>query len=224
MKPWEILARARTADGGELTLTRHDTEYVIKSRGQTLMSSREHESEEALATIGCRYARLLPRPKVLVGGLGIGYTLRAALDVLPPTATVVVAEIVPEIVEWNRGPLATFAGHPLDDRRVRVEIADVAAVMRSHPAGFDAVLLDVDNGPTALTVAANISLYDVRGIALTRAALIPGGVLAVWTAEESPAFARRLKAAAFSVERVRVTSRPGKRGTRHMILVARVST
>ena len=134
MKPWEVLGRARTPDGTELTLTRHPSEYVILANGQRLMSSRLHASEDALALLGCRRARTLSRPRVLVGGLGMGFTLRAALDCLPPSARILVAELVPAVVEWNHGPLGQLASRPLDDPRVHLEVGDVAATLRSTPA------------------------------------------------------------------------------------------
>src|SRR5271169_970601 len=149
MKPLELLGQTVTPDGTVMKLTRRDTEYLIAAGGENLMSSRSHGSEEALATLGLRRAETLTRPCVLVGGLGMGFTLRAALDRLPPGATVVVAELVSAVVEWNRGPLGPLAKHPLKDRRVRVEMGDVAATLRSSRSQFDAVLLDVDNSPAA---------------------------------------------------------------------------
>ena len=220
VKPWEVLGRARTPDGIELTLTRHTSEWVIMAGGQSLMSSRMHGSEDALATLGCRRARTLTRPRVLVGGLGMGFTLRVALDILPPGARIVVAELVPAVVEWNRGPLGALANHPLDDPRVRIEERDVGATMRSSPRHFDAVLLDVDTGPAALTAASNAGLYNDRGIATTRASLRPGGVLAVWCAREDRRFERRLRTVGFEVHRERVSGRLKKGGPRHTILLA----
>ena len=205
MKPWELLGQTRAPDGTELALTRRDGEYVILAGGKSLMSSRMHGSEEALATLACRRARTLEQPCVLVGGLGMGFTLRATLDLLPPDATVVVAELVPAVVEWNRGPLGPLAGHPLKDKRVVVEVGDVAVTLRSSPGRFDAVLLDVDNGPAAFTASHNAGLYDDRGLAAARAALTIGGVLAVWSAWEDRKFEQRLRYAGFTVvvERVR---------------------
>jgi spermidine synthase len=219
VKPWEVLGRTRTPDGSELTLTRHASEYVIQIDGQILMSSRMHGSEDALAVIGCQRARTLPRPRVLVGGLGMGFTLRAALDILPPTALVVVAELVPAVVEWNRAELGMLAGRPLDDGRVRVEEGDVAATMRANPGGFDAVVIDVDNGPLAMTTSSNAGLYDSEGIALARASLRPGGVLAVWSASNHRRFEQALRAAGFTVQRERVSSHL-KKGSRHTIIIA----
>jgi spermidine synthase len=219
VKRWEVLGRTRTPDGSELTLIRHPSEYVILINGQVLMSSRMHGSEDALAVLGCQRARTLTRPRVLVGGLGMGFTLRAALDILPPTALVLVAELVPAVLEWNRGPLGVLAGRPLDDPRVRIEKGDVAAAMLSNRGRFDAVLIDVDNGPLALIAASNADLYDGEGIALARSSLRPGGVLAVWSAGDDRRFEQRLRATGFSVQRERVSSRL-KNGPRHTILVA----
>lgn len=220
MKPWEVLDRTRTTDGTELTLTRHTNEYVILADGQPLMSSRLHGSEEALATIGCRRARALASPCVLVGGLGMGFTLRAALECLPPAASVVVTEIVPAVVAWNQGPLGALARYPLHDPRVRIEEGDVAATMRAGVGRFDAVLLDVDNGPAALTAPSNAGLYSASGIAAARASLRPGGILAVWSADDDRAFERRLRTGGFAVRRERVRGRPTRKGPRHIVFMA----
>ena len=185
------------------------------------MSSRMHGSEEALATLTCRDVRTLDQPSVLVGGLGMGFTLRATLDLLPPHASVVVAELVPAVVEWNRGPLGPLAGHPLKDPRVAIEIGDVAVTLRSSPGRFDAVLLDVDNGPAAFTAEQNRGLYDDRGLAAARAALKAGGVLAVWSAWEDRKFEQRLRYAGFTVEVQRVRGRLRKGGPRHTIFLGR---
>ena len=219
MKPWEILGRARAPDGTELTLARHVSEVIISAGGQTLMSSRQHASEDALGVLGCERARTLTEPRVLVGGLGMGFTLRAALDVLPPHASVQVTELLPAVVEWNRGPLGELAGRPLDDPRVRLEEADVVLTLRASPGRFDAVLLDVDNGPAALTSSSNAGLYESHGIAAARASLRPGGVLSVWSARADRAFERRLRQAGFSVRRERVRDRWPKRGHRDTILI-----
>jgi spermidine synthase len=220
MKPWETLGRARLADGTELTLVRHPSEFAILVNGQTLMSSRMHGSEEALARLGCDRARTMRSPSVLIGGLGMGFSLRAALDTLPPTARVLVAELVPAVVEWNRGPLGMLAGHPLDDPRVQIEVGDVAATIRSSRARFDVVLLDVDNGPLAMTAASNAVLYTNQGIAAARAAVRPGGILAVWSATDDRPFEHRLRAGGFDVERPQVRGRL-TRGPRHTIVIAR---
>ncbi len=219
MKPWEVLGRTRTPDGTELTLIHHPSEYIILANGQSLMSSRSHSSEDALAVVGCDRARTIARPRVLIGGLGMGFTLRAALDILPPAARIVVAELVPAVLAWNHGPLGALAKHPLDDPRVRIEEGDVGATMRSNPCGFDAVLLDVDNGPAALTASSNAGLYEREGVAVARASLRPGGVLAVWSARADRRFERRLRAGGFRVETDRTRRRLKKRLS-HTILIA----
>ena len=222
MKPWELLGKTRTPDGSDMTLMRRDSEIVILANGKPLMSSRMHGSEEALAVLACRHARTLEDPCVLIGGLGMGFTLRATLDLLPPSAVVVVAELVPAVVDWNRGPLGPLAGHPLKDRRVRVEVGDVAASLRTSIGRFDAVLLDVDNGPAAFTVSHNAGLYDDRGIAAARAALKPGGVLAVWSAWDDRKFEKRLRRGGFTIEVERVRARLKKGGPRHTVFLGRL--
>ncbi|HMC03717.1 MAG TPA: hypothetical protein VKI23_06285 [Cellulomonadaceae bacterium] len=223
MKPWELLGQARTPEGEELALTRRDREYVILASGKSLMSNRMHGSEQALATFACERVRA-PEPRVLVGGLGMGFTLRATLDHLPPGATVVVAELVPAIVDWNRGPLGPLAGHPLDDKRVTIDVGDVAATLRSSAGRFDAVLLDVDNGPRAFTTTANGALYSDAGLASARAALRPGGVLAVWSAWEDRKFEQRLRYAGFTVEVERVRARLKHGGSRHVIFLGSIAS
>jgi spermidine synthase len=207
-------------DGTDLTLTRHDREYVIMANGKSLMSSRMHGSEQALAALALRRMQA-PDACVLVGGLGMGFTLRATLDLLPEDATVVVAELVPAVVEWNRGALGTLAAYPLRDARVRVEIGDVADTLQSGPGRFDAVLLDVDNGPDAFTAATNARLYNDQGLAAARAALKPAGVLAVWSAWEDRRFEQRLRYAGFVVDIERVRGRLKKGGPKHTIFLAR---
>jgi spermidine synthase len=219
VRAWELLGQTRTPEGTEMALTRRDNEYVILANGLSLMSSRMHGSEEALASVTCRDLRKLERPCVLVGGLGMGFTLRATLDLLPRDATVVVTELVPAVVDWNRGPLAPLAGHPLEDRRVVVEIGDVADTLRSSSRRFDAVLLDVDNGPSAFTASRNAGLYDDRGLANARKALTIGGVLAVWSAREDRRFEQRLRYGGFTVEVARVRGRLKKGGPRHVIFL-----
>ena len=175
MKPWELLGESRTPDGTLLALTRRDRQYVILADGQSLMSNLMHGSEEALATIGCRGLVTADRPSVLVGGLGMGFTLRATLDVLPVDAAVVVTELLPAVIEWNRGPLGPLADHPLNDRRVTLVVGDVADTLKSSHNRYDAVLLDVDNGPDAFTAKTNTSLYSDAGLAAIRAALSSDG-------------------------------------------------
>ena len=220
MKPTELLGETHAPDGTHIALTRHDREFVILAGGKPLMSSRMHGSEQALATLGCRG---VPRvePRVLVGGLGMGFTLRATLDLLPADATVVVAELIPAVVDWNRGLLGPLADHPLQDGRVQVAPGDVADTIRAARAAFDAILLDVDNGPDAFTASGNAGLYSDNGLAAASRALRAGGVLAVWSAWEDRRFEQRLKYAGFAVEVERVRARLKQGGPRHTIFVGR---
>jgi spermidine synthase len=220
VNPLELLGQAETPDGADLKLTRRGNEYIILANGKSLMSSRMHGSEEALAMLGCRRARMLKRPSVLIGGLGMGYTLRAAMDFLPRDAHIVVAELVPGVVEWNRGPLGPLADHPLKDKRVHVEVNDVGNTLRSNPNCFDAVLLDVDNGPSAFSSEHNARLYNHHGLADAHAALKEGGVLAVWSAREDRKFEQRLRYCGFIVELERVRARLKKGGPHHVIFLA----
>ena len=219
MKAWELLGETRTPDGTDMRLTRRDDEYVILANGKPLMSSRMHGSEEALATLACGDVRTMERPRVLVGGLGMGFTLRAVLDLLPSDAVVTVAELVPAVIEWNRERLAALAAHPLKDARVRVEVADVGFTLRGNPGRYDAILLDVDNGPAAFTDAVNNGLYNNGGVAAAHAALRPGGTLAVWSAWDDRKFEQRLRYHGFDVEVKRVRARLKKGGPRHTIFL-----
>ena len=223
MRPWELLGETHAPDGTLLTLTRQGGEYVILANGRSLMSSRMHGSEEAAAALACRHVRTQAQPHVLVGGLGMGFTLRATLDLLSPDAIVTVAELVPAVVEWNRGPLGPLAGYPLKDRRVRVDAGDVAVTLRANPGCFDAIVLDVDNGPAAFTSAGNAGLYDDRGIAAARAAMANGGVLAVWSARDDRKFEQRLRYGGFAVEVERVRGRLKKGGPHHIIFLGHKS-
>jgi len=224
VKPWELLGQTRAPDGADLSLTLRSGEYVILANGKSLMSSRMHGSEEALATFGCARIRDREAPRVLVGGLGMGFTLRATLDHLPDAAAVVVAELIPAVVEWNRGPLGPLAGHPLKDRRVQVVPGDVAVTLRASPRAFDAILLDVDNGPAAFATTGNAALYSDAGLAAARQALTSGGVLAVWSAREDRKFEQRLKYAGFRVAVERVRARLKKGGPRHTIFLGYAPT
>ena len=219
MKPWELLGQTVTPDGSDMSLTARDGEYIILVSGKTLMSSRTHGSEEALAALACRHLATWEQPRVLVGGLGMGFTLRATLDLLPSEASVTVAELVPAVVEWNRGPLASLAGNPLEDKRVRVEVEDVGCTLRANPDRFDAILLDVDNGPTAFTATANHGLYDNAGVTAAYAALRVGGTLAVWSAWDDRKFEHRLRFHGFEVQVDRVRARLKKGGVRHSIFL-----
>lgn len=219
MKPFELLGQTTTPDGTVLKLVRRGDEYLILAGGAVLMSSRMHGSEEELARLACERARTLKQPSLLIGGLGMGFTLRATLDLLPPDAAVIVAELLPAVVEWNRGPLGPLAGHPLKDKRVCVETEDVAVTLGSRLGEFDAVLLDVDNGPAAFTASDNAGLYDERGIAAIRAALKRDGVLAVWAAREDRKFEQCLRDGGFDVQVHRVRGRLKKGGPRHTVFL-----
>jgi spermidine synthase len=224
VKPIELLGQTECPDGIVMKLIRRGDEYLILADSAILMSSRMHGSEEALAAFACEGMRKLEQPCVLIGGLGMGFTLRATLDLLSPDATVVVAELVPAVVEWNRGALGALAGHPLKDKRVRVETGDVAATLRSGRGQFDAVLLDVDNGPAAFTASKNAGLYDQRGIAAARAALKMEGVLAVWAVKDDRKFEQLLREGGFDVQVRRVRGRLKKGGPRHTIFLGHKSS
>jgi spermidine synthase len=219
MQPWTTLARARTPDGSELTLAQRGDEYAIRAGGKPLMSSREHGSEEVMSIIAARRAGG-PGATWLVGGLGLGYTLRTALDRLSRDSKVVVAELLPDVVEWNRGPLAHLADRPLDDARVEVYVGDVRRAMAEKQGTFDAILLDVDNGPSALTDEGNHPLYGPRGLRTIRGSLRRRGTLVVWSAAHDARFVRRLENEGFRVEVEEVGSRGGVGGRRHVLFVA----
>ncbi len=221
MIPWEKLDIARipgTED--ELRLMRRDREYSIMLGTNELMNSRLSGSEAALATLAAKKIEKVAKPHMLIGGLGMGFTMRAALGVLGAKAQIVVAELVPAVVAWARGPMAEIFGESLNDPRVSIRQTDVTEIIRSHRGAFDAILLDVDNGPEGLTRKANDALYSAAGLSAAHAALRPGGVLAVWSSGPNPAFARRLRGAGFDVNEVniRATGRGG--GARHIIWIA----
>ncbi len=221
MIPWTLLDTAPIPDGGgRLRLLQRGSEYVIRlDDGTELMSSRVGGSEEALARLGCAGLAEAARPRVLIGGLGMGFTLRAALGLLGPDATVVVAELVPAVVAWGRGPLADIHAGSLDDPRVTVHERDVGRLIRDARDAYDAILLDVDNGPDGLTRQGNDALYDVRGLGAALVALRPGGRLAVWSATPDENFTRRLRRASFAAEAVPVRAH-GMRGRKHFVWVA----
>ena len=219
MIPRELIGTAEIPGGGELRLIRRGAEFSIMLGANELMNSRLSGSEEALATLACDRLAGRPRPRLLIGGLGMGFTLRAALGRLPPHASVVVAELVPAVVDWARGPMAAVFAGCLDDPRVRVEIGDVAATIRAARDDFDAILLDVDNGPAGLTTESNDGLYADAGLAAAAKALRPGGILAVWSSGPDPRFTTRLRRVGYAVEEV--PTRAGRRGgARHMIWIA----
>jgi spermidine synthase len=216
MNPWETIGDATTPAGTRITLRRRGHEFLLLADGRSLMPSTITGSEEALATIGCRHLKTRREARVLIGGLGMGFTVRAALDVLPADATVVVAELVPDVLAWNQQYLGHLAKEPLADARVRVEIGDALHVLRTVTPGFDAVLLDVDNGPAEFAAEGNDALYGRAGLYSIRQALRPGGVLTVWSAWEDRRFARRLDSLGYAVTLERVRSH-GRRGARHFI-------
>ncbi|MEO6717511.1 MAG: spermidine synthase [Novosphingobium sp.] len=220
MIPRELLGTAQIPGGGELRLFRHDRDFMILLDRNELMSSRMAGSEEALATLSCERITGLAAPQVLIGGYGMGFTLRAALAVLPARAVITVAELVPEIIAWAQGPMHELAAGCLSDPRVRLVQGDVAEMIRSSPGAFDAILLDVDNGPDGLVREANDLLYSERGLRAAKAALRIGGVLAIWSAAKDDAFAMRLKRAGLAVEEVAVRARENGKGAKHIIWFA----
>ena len=222
MTPWVLLDSVQVpGNGGELRLYRRNDEYSIKVVGRgELMNSRVHGSEDALAEHTCARLSDCEKPRLLIGGLGMGFTLAEALRHIGSQAQVVVAELVPEVVTWNRGPLGKFAGNPLEDLRVIVHEGDVARIIDTEQQAYDAILLDVDNGPEGLTRKENDRLYDIDGLNAAYAALRANGVLAVWSAGPDQKFLQRLRKTGFEVEEIRVRSR-GAKGARHIIWFAR---
>ena len=221
MIPWLQVDTARVPGAEvELRLMRRGTEFSMMLGPNELMNSRLSGSEEALATLACKRIAAVKRPHLLIGGLGMGFTLRAALAVLGPEARIMVAELVPAVIAWARGPMADVFGDSLNDPRVNIREADVVDVIRSHASAFDAILLDVDNGPEGLIRQANDALYDLRGLKAIRRALRPGGVLAVWSSGPHPAFTRRLRDAGFVVNEVAVRATTRRSGARHVIWFA----
>lgn len=204
----------------ELRLYKHAKDYSIDISGEgELMSSRVHGSEEALAELSCSRINGRLHPKILIGGLGMGFTLAAALKHLGPGAEIVVAELVPKVVEWNRGPLGEEAGNPLSDQRVTVKEIDVAKILISEKHGFDAIMLDVDNGPNGLTHIDNNWLYSFQGLDASFKALKPKGILSVWSAGPDVKFSKRLRQTGFMVEEV-VVHAHGKKGGKCLIWLA----
>jgi spermidine synthase len=204
----------------ELRLMQRGAEFSMMLGANELMNSRLSGSEEALATLACRRIEAVKRPHLLIGGLGMGFTLRAALAVLGPEARILVAELVPAVITWARGPMAELFGDSLDDARASIRSADVADVIQSHDSAFDAILLDVDNGPEGLIRKANDALYDPKGLKAIRRALRPGGVLAVWSSGPNPPFSKRLCDAGFAVNEVAVRATAKRRGAHHVIWFA----
>lgn len=222
MNPWKLIDSAEIPNhGGELRLYQRGDEHSIAIAGEgELMSSRLFGSEQALAELGCAGVAGRPVPRVLVGGLGMGYTLAAALRQLGDDAAVVVAELVPAVVRWNREYLGGYAGRPLDDPRVTVREGDIARILKRERDAFDAILLDVDNGPEGMTHRENDWLYSDAGLAAAWECLRPGGQLAVWSAGPDRGFSERLRRAGFEVAVHTVRAHAGRKGARHTIWVA----
>jgi spermidine synthase len=216
----ELIGTAQVPGGDELRLFRHDRDFMIVLGGNELMSSRMNGSEIALAEQTIARLGTRKKPRLLIGGYGMGFTLRAALSALPAEAEIYLIELVPQIIEWARGPMAELAAGCLDDPRVELVLGDVADEIRESPGGYDAILLDVDNGPEGLTSAFNDQLYTQRGLRAAKAALRPGGILAVWSAFKDPAFTRRLERAGFAVDEVSVRARTNGKGPKHVIWFA----
>ena len=221
MIPWLQLDTARVPGADvQLRLMQRGAEFSMRLGQNELMSSRLSGSEEALATLACRRIEAVKSPHILIGGLGMGFTLRAALAVLGSDARIMVAELVPAVIAWARGPMADIFGDSLDDPRASIREADVVDVIASHDSAFDAILLDVDNGPEGLIRKANDALYDLKGLNAIRRALRPGGVLAVWSSGPNPLFSKRLRAAGFDVNEVAVRATTKRSGSRHVIWFA----
>jgi spermidine synthase len=221
MIPWEQIDTAGVPGADvELRLMRRGAEFSMRLGQNELMSSRLSGSEQALATLTCRRIEAVRRPHLLIGGLGMGFTLRAALAVLGSEARILVAELVPAVIAWAKGPLVDIFGDSLDDPRASIREADVIEVIQSHVSAFDAILLDVDNGPEGLIRKANDALYDLKGLRAIRGSLRPGGVLAVWSSGPNPSFSKRLGAAGFDVNEVAVRATTKRSGARHVIWFA----
>jgi spermidine synthase len=221
MNPWILLDQINVpGDGGIMKLYQRAHEFSISVKNEELMNSRMHGSEDALAELACKRVADREQPRVLIGGLGMGFTLGAALANLGTNAEVVVAELVPAVVQWNRTHLAELAGHPLDDPRVTVRESDVRLVIKKGKDAYDAILLDVDNGPDGLTHEGNDRLYTHGGLAAAKAALKPGGILGVWSADPDKSFSKRLRGSGFKMEEVTVRARGKRGGRRHTIWLA----
>ncbi|MCH2510368.1 MAG: hypothetical protein MK109_08980 [Dehalococcoidia bacterium] len=220
MKPWILIETAQTpGHGAELCLYQRDQEFAIQADNLELMNSRNFASEQALATLACKKLTDPSEARVLIGGLGMGYTLKSALDELGETAAVLVMELVPDVVRWNQGLLAHLAGNPLDDERVTVQVGDVAQMIKRSRGSFSAILLDVDNGPNALTSIDNHWLYSIAGLETAHAALKPNGILGIWSSDRDAGFAKRLSQVGFDVDEVPVREL-GKKGGHHIVWIA----
>jgi spermidine synthase len=223
MRHWTQLGEAPIPGTGQsLFLYQGKDDFYIKvSGGHELMSTRKHGSEDALGSLPCKRLKNSGSARVLIGGLGMGFTLAAVLAEVGSNAEVTVAELIPEVVDWNRGPLGERSGNPLDDPRTRVHIGDVAELLRQSHACFDVIALDVDNGPEGLTKRANDWLYSMQGIIAAQNALTPAGILAYWSAGPAPAFHEKLRRCGFLIEEITVFAH-GKKGAKHTIWLASV--
>ncbi len=220
MKPTMQLAKTSTPDGQTMVLSQHDRDFYISVNQSQLMTSREHESELELARLGCHGLQGRRNPQVLIGGLGMGFTLRQALELLPEKARVTVAELIPELITWNQDFLGDLTDHPLQDARVKVKACDVRDIIRSSESLFDAILLDVDNGPSAMTHARNEALYQPVGLHAMMRALKEDGCLAIWSVNEDARFERVLKREMLCFRLVRVpASRSAKSRSRCIWLI-----
>jgi spermidine synthase len=221
VKRWISLDKTLTAEGKTISLEEHDGSYAIRVDGAMLMSTRQHASEERLAELACAHLKRKRGARVLIGGLGFGFTLKAALSALSPDAAVVVAEVLDAVIAWNRNPAFHLAADAMADPRVTVLNQDVGELIRDARGSFDSIILDVDNGPSALSAAGNERLYNSAGLLSARAALRPEGCAAFWSAVRDPAFERLMAGAGFLVEARSCRSRPDS-GRRHTLFLGRV--
>ena len=219
MIPWALLDSAKMPGGGELRLKQRGAEFSTMLGSIELMNSRRSGSEEALATMSCERIAGRRRPNILIGGLGMGFTLRAALAALGSDARIIVAELVPAVVRWAHGPMVDVFGGSLADPRVSIRAVDVRDLIRSHRSAYDVILLDVDNGPEGLTRKANDGLYTPDSLREARAALRPGGVLSVWSSGPSRAFSKRLRSVGFHVDEIHVRANGVRGGARHVLWI-----
>ena len=219
MKPWNTVGEAVSPDGTRLELVEHDGEYIIKADDLPLMSTRMHFSEMELARLVC--TNLKSNAKVMIGGLGLGYTLRSALDLIPKDGVVVQVELVPEVIEWNKGPLGPFNNHPLKDTRTEIVQDDISKVIRQSQNNYDSIMLDVDNGPSPLINERNAWLYTNQGLQSIRKALKNQGQVAIWSANDDTRFISHMKRNGFLAEKHYIQAHKGKGGIRHVIFTGR---
>ena len=219
MKPWNTVGEAVSPDGTRLELVEHDGEYIIKADDLPLMSTRMHFSEMELARLVC--TNLKSNAKVMIGGLGLGYTLRSALDLIPKDGVVVQVELVPKVIEWNKGPLGPFNNHPLKDTRTEIVQDDISKVIRQSQNNYDSIMLDVDNGPSTLVNERNAWMYTNQGLQSIRKALKTQGQVAIWSANDDTRFISHMKRNGFLAEKHYIQAHKGKGGIRHVIFTGR---